>query len=258
MKIMNYLDKNHVVRKIDIAIYVPEGSGTAVHKNRQSHGIAFIESGNKEFVFSDGTVCDVCKNDILYLPKHSDYEIITKAPGNTYCINYHQDDDDEICLPFYLSIPNCDELLKSFQNAENTWRRVKDGREYRVMSELYKILYEIKRAKSAPYLPKSKQNMLAPAIDYIHKHYTDELINVKYLSELCEMSYDYFRRIFESFYGCSPIKYINDLKLKRAKELLISGMYSVSEAALQSGFSDISHFSRFFKKNVGVLPSQYK
>ena len=54
------------------------------------------------------------------------------------------------------------------------------------------------------------------------------------------------------------MKYINDLKLKRAKELLISGLYSVSEAAVQAGFSDLSYFSRFFKENVGVSPNEYK
>ena len=62
---------------------------------------------------------------------------------------------------------------------------------------------------------------------------------------------------FEKLYGVTPIKYINALKLSRAKELLSSGMYSVSEAAYHSGFSDVSHFSRFFKEHVGVLPGEY-
>ena len=247
-----------VITGIDIAIRVPVGGGTAIHKNRASHGLAFITAGEKRFVFSNGTVCDVKENDIIYLPKHSDYEIFTKSPGDTYCINYHVENDGVIRHPFSLSVRNPEIVLRAYQDAESTWLRVKSGREYRVMSELYKIFYEIERTRSSPYFPKDKQMLLKPAIDHIHKHYTDELISVSRLSEECGISYDYFRRIFEDFYGCSPIKYINVLKLERAKELLRSGMYTVSEAAFHSGFSDVSHFSRFFKENVGVLPSQYR
>ena len=47
-------------------------------------------------------------------------------------------------------------------------------------------------------------------------------------------------------------------QMKRAKELLSSGLYSVAEAAFNAGFSDLSHFSRFFKDNVGVSPSEYR
>ena len=108
-----------------------------------------------------------------------------------------------------------------------------------------------------PYLPKTKQIILQPAVEYIHKHYTEELIDVQKLSALCGISYDYLRQLFEKFYGVSPIKYINGLKLKRAKELLSSGLYSVREAAQHAGFSDLSHFSRFFKANVGVSPNKY-
>ena len=82
-------------------------------------------------------------------------------------------------------------------------------------------------------------------------------ISVEKLSKLCGFSYEYFRKLFHNCYGCSPVKYINDLKLKRAKELLSSGFYTISDTALQSGFFDVSYFSRFFKKNVGISPIEY-
>ena len=78
------------------------------------------------------------------------------------------------------------------------------------------------------------------------------------LAQMCGVSETYFRRIFLNAKGCSPIDYINNLKLSRAKELLGSGMYSISEVAEQSGFHDESYFSRFFKKQTGVAPSKYK
>ena len=123
--------------------------------------------------------------------------------------------------------------------------------------ELYKIFYELNVQYFMPYVPETKRNLLEPAIEYINKNYTNEIINIEKLSELCGISYEYFRRLFKNFYGYSPIKYINELKLKRAKELLNSGVCTVSEVAMLSGFSNISFFSRYFKKEVGVPPSEY-
>ena len=63
---------------------------------------------------------------------------------------------------------------------------------------------------------------------------------------------------FKSFYGISPIEYINNLKIILAKELLESNMYSVTEAAIRAGYTEMSHFSREFKKATGVSPIEYK
>jgi AraC-like DNA-binding protein len=166
--------------------------------------------------------------------------------------------DEENFAPFVLSFTNNEQILNAYKAAEKAWRSAQNDREYKVLSELYKILHEMSHAKALPYLPETKQALIQPALDYIHKNYTKELINAQNLAELCGISYDYLRQLFEKFYGLTPIKYINALKLTRAKELLDSGMYSVSEAAYHSGFSDVSHFSRFFKASVGVLPSEYR
>jgi AraC-like DNA-binding protein len=74
---------------------------------------------------------------------------------------------------------------------------------------------------------------------------------------MCGITPEYFRKIFKSFYGSSPLIYINNLKITRAKELFESGMYSVSEVAAHSGYSDISYFSREFKSATGLSPTEY-
>ena len=252
----SFLSENHIVTKIVLAICVPAGSASAIHKNRPSHGLALNCGGEKHYAFDDGQTFTVKENDLIYLPKYSNYEVKFVSPGDTYCINF-QCLDENIFSPFVLHLSNAQEILQAYQNAEKVWKRAKTHREYSVLSELYEIFYIIQKKQDTPYFPKTKQNLIKPAIDYIHKNYTEELINMQHLSELCGMSYEYFRRLFHQFYGCSPVKYINDLKLSRAKELLSCRLYSVSEAGLLSGFSDFSHFSRFFKKNTGVTPSEY-
>ncbi len=252
----DFIQQKHIVTEILLACFVPPEDRGAVHKNRPSHGLAFNCAGEKTYRFDDGTVCVVKENNIIYLPKGSNYTVSATVPGHVWCINFQTLSKDTF-PPFTLHFYSDEEVLNAYKSAEKAWRAAKEDREYTVISSLYKILYEIGKVNAAPYLPETKQELIQPAIEHIHKFYTKELINTQHLAALCGMSYDYLRQLFKKFYGLSPIKYINELKLKRAKELLSSGMYSVSEAAYHSGFSDLSHFCRFFKANTGVLPSEY-
>lgn len=252
----NFFDGFRCVSEVVLAIFVPTSACDAIHKNRPSHGLAFNCGSEVKYAFDDGTVYSVEENDIIYLPKHSNYKVHFNGEVKTYCINFQLLHEDEFS-PFVIHASHTEEILRAYKNAEKTWIRAKEGREYLALSELYKILYELQKISNLPYLPESKRELIKPAVDYIHKHYTDELISVEKLSALCGISYDYLRKLFEKLYGCSPIKFINGLKLKRAKELLSSGLYSVSEVTFLAGFSDLSHFSRFFKKNEGVSPSDY-
>ncbi len=255
----NFFDEKDTVTEIVLAILVKRGEGNSVHKNRLSHGLAMNFGGAKTYTFDSGERLTIDHGEIIYLPKGSNYTVSILQPceTETYCINYQIADENKKATPFSVRIKHVEEVLKGYQRAESAWRRKKEGANLLCKGELYKIIYEVSREKNTPYLPERKAEIIQPAMEYIHKNYTEELISVKNLSELCGISYEYFRRLFEKFYGVSPIKYINDLKIKRAKELLLSGLYSVSDAAFASGFSDLSHFSRFFKANEGMWPSEY-
>ena len=251
-----FIKTNHNITDIVLACWVAPGMGGAVHKNRLSHGLALNCTGEKVYVFSDGRTYFVKEHDFIYLPKNSTYMVTTTAPGGTYCINF-QWVESVAFDPFVFHLKNTNEAIQAYKSAERAWRSKRDGYELLCKSELYKILYILRNSQARPYSPNSKQVLLEPALSYIYEHYTDESISVEKLSELCGFSYEYFRKLFHSCYGCAPVKYINGLKLKRAKELLTSGLYSVSETALQAGFFDLSYFSRCFKKNLGVSPSEY-
>ena len=125
------------------------------------------------------------------------------------------------------------------------------------MAELYNIFYTVSKEYHAQYVSKNQLAVIKPAVDYIHENYTDTLLNISSLPQMCRVTPEYFRKIFKNIYGTSPVKYINNLKITHAKELLESKMFSVTEAALKSGYTDTSHFSREFKKATGITPSEY-
>ena len=68
----------------------------------------------------------------------------------------------------------------------------------------------------------------------------------------------YFCRIFKNITGSTVIKYLNMYRCMKARELLSSGKYTVSEAALECGFENMSYFSKTYKAYSGSVPSMAK
>ena len=155
--------------------------------------------------------------------------------------------------PFKISPKNPSETLLAFRSAENAWRTKFPGYFEKASEKLYRIIGQMKAEMTAEYMPNEKTALIAPAVSYINENYTSEAISISHLSELCGVSEVYFRKIFKNVYGSSPLKYINSLKLSRARDLIHSGLYSVKDAAFMSGFFDDSYFSREFKKFYKIL-----
>ena len=93
-------------------------------------------------------------------------------------------------------------------------------------------------------------------MEYIEKNYKTNIKNDE-LASLCRLSVVYFRKLFTEVTGTSPIAYIQETRIKKAKEMLKSDYNSIAEISKSLGYSNIYHFSREFKKHVGIPPSKY-
>lgn len=69
---------------------------------------------------------------------------------------------------------------------------------------------------------------------------------------------DYFSRLFKTFTGQRPVTYILGKRIERAQYLLATSRFAYSEIAAQTGFDNLSYFSKSFKKLTGMSPSAYK
>jgi AraC-like DNA-binding protein len=84
----------------------------------------------------------------------------------------------------------------------------------------------------------------------------DENHSLTSLAAEAAMSPFYFARVFSELVGEPPHRYLLRVRLRRAAQLLRTGA-SVTEAALKSGFPDVNHFSKTFRRRFGVPPSRY-
>jgi len=251
-----FMEHDFTISDITTCCYVPVGAGKPVHKNRHSNGLALHLSGQKRYTFESGESIDVFENDMIFLPKGSNYHVTSLSPGDCYAINF-QCPGDLRSPPFSLHCHNAAPLIDAFSSATKHWKRKNEDYKLKCFSELYHILYHFKREYRLDYFANSKQDLIAPAVKYIQNNYTGEVISVSKLAGLCRISEVYLRKLFNEVYGTSPLKYINNMKIELAKELLLSRLYSVSDITALTGFSDECVFSREFKKSTGLSPRAF-
>jgi AraC family transcriptional regulator len=99
-------------------------------------------------------------------------------------------------------------------------------------------------------LPRSK---LVRAVEYIQDQLDTDL-TVSRIAQAVYMSPHHFKRLFKQSTGQSPYQYVVEARVRKAKELLTTGKFTISEAACHVGFVDQSHLTRHFKRVFGLPP----
>jgi AraC-like DNA-binding protein len=141
-----------------------------------------------------------------------------------------------------------------FQKIFVCWVGKKEGYYFRCISLLYEILAQIQKTEHRPTLPHKK---IQPAVDAILNGFLREELSVGALADRCGISESYFKRLFKEKYGISPKRYIIQLKINHACDLLRLSRYSISQIAEICNFSDVYFFSRQFKQYMGISPSEF-
>src|SRR5882724_11992762 len=106
---------------------------------------------------------------------------------------------------------------------------------------------------------KKKIPAWAQELKEIIQDHIDTSLSLKEISKGLEISPSYLSREFSKYFeDLSFGEYIRKQRIDKAKELMQSSNYSLTEIAYLTGFSDQSHFTRIFKKNTGQNPSAFK
>ncbi|MGQ8337174.1 AraC family transcriptional regulator [Sunxiuqinia sp. A32] len=86
----------------------------------------------------------------------------------------------------------------------------------------------------------------------------EKQLEMEQIAKDYNIGYSYFRKMFKNYTGVSPHKYHLELKIMRAKELLLATDKSVKEISYDLGFQSIHYFSRLFKNKVGKSPTDLR
>lgn len=109
---------------------------------------------------------------------------------------------------------------------------------------------------TSPLICSAISREINAAIEYMEQNYSKS-ITLNDLSIVTGLNKYTFLRSFTLQRGITPYQYLSTIRVGRAKQLLEAGVSPI-QAAIQTGFSDQSHFTRFFKNFIGLTPKQYQ
>lgn len=193
-------------------------------------------------------------DNMVILPMGCSYEWTCTKAGH-YAVAEFQSDLRCDCI-FRFPVKNGDKILRILKDLEYKRSLKKPMYEIESIRDVYTVILMLTEAKQKKYVPTEKAQKLAPAVEYIAKNFNKDLRNDD-LARLTRISTVYFRKLFAEVYGISPMNYVKELRIKKAKEMLKSDYGSITDIALSLGYSTIYDFSRDFKKHTGVSPSKY-
>lgn len=130
--------------------------------------------------------------------------------------------------------------------------------ELAIKANLYWLFYHMYSNHMISVRSVSEDNeRIKLALDYIAKNYIED-ISVSKLSELCGYSEYYFVRLFKHITGVKCTEYLNNYRLNKAGEALLSYDEAIVDIAYKCGYNNISYFNKQFKEAYGMTPKEYR
>lgn len=229
-----------------------------------------VDSTNDSYIMQEGDLLLINSGTIHSMPALEGERLIFQADFSML----HSISDVETVLN---SIPPI--LLITSENAPDIHEKLRDllleiRREYfsdslLISASIYSLLLEMFVLIGRKYMGEG----IRPDVTYSkQKEYTAKFLYVShYIQEHCteDLTLDaaaaiagfskfHFTRLFKDFTGTSYYKYLNRKRIEHAEKLLIDPEISVTEVALQSGFSSLSAFIRMFKIVKGCTPTEFR
>ena len=114
-----------------------------------------------------------------------------------------------------------------------------------------------RRVSSAVEPEKQEERAITGITRYLQEHLAEE-ISLSVLAEQFHLNPQYISQLFKSEIGVNFLVYLTNIRMEKAKKLLLSTALSIAEVAEQSGYGDYRVFTKVFKKSEGITPSQYR
>ena len=201
---------------------------------------------------------------LFLLPANSRQTLYT-TKGNTvkkywfHCsLPCHGKDLTELIqLPYFINVDDISYVEGLFQKILNYEKDTSLAAKLEQKADILRLLsYYIRLSEvSVPQIYNDSRVLLVTS--YINEHLSSD-ITVKELGDLLHFHPNYFIRFFKEMTGFTPLEYINNQRIEKAKHLLMDGNAVIQDIAARIGFRSSYYFSRYFKKKTGLSPTEYQ
>ena len=256
------MEKTIIVKEIHSIIFVgkheyPEKKTIFSPRELSYQELIYNFSGDLTIEFNAQTLRTL-PNTIRYLPSGTCNKYVVDRKEYGECIDIFFAADKLLFNEAFVVDTKNEKLPLLFKKVFSLWIQKSEGYYMECISLLYKILAEMQKTN---YLSDSLFQKIKPAVEYIQENFrSTEPITAEKLVSLCGVSYSYIKKIFALKYKISPKRYILQLKMNYACDLLnyTATHYTVSQVAESCGYNDIYTFSRQFKTEFGISPTDFR
>lgn len=262
-------------------LFTWKGTRTAAEEQYHCHDIselAFVLSGTGKYRI-EGRIYEVSEGDLLVFKPGVHHQALyvpeAEAPATEFFVGFCDvrlpgREPGDMPLPGGGYILHTGGELRqrifhicSSMEAESAvcWQ----GRYHMLKAYLTQLLLLILKEQSP--MPRSKRGcsfesmnrkyIVEQIVSYFEDHYSEK-ISLDTIAENMYLSPFYISRIFKSETGDTPIRHLINIRLERARELLVQEEIPIQEVAAAVGYGDAYHFSKLFKKYYGKSPSQVR
>ena len=241
---------------------------TLYKKRRNMSGFVYCISGRGEFSFDKG-IYFLEPGELMFLSSNSSYTVRRRGDEEFLhiTVNFDMEMPHVSETSIFSDIINgigCENMKTSdtarlgnlMEKLLGVWKSKPLGYRLSAKSVIYEIMGEYFVSVIRKYRKDTGYSKIYSAKKYIDEHFTED-IRISDLSNMCSMSETHFRRVFFKLMGITPTEYKNNKRILKAKDLLLSGDYSILETAKIVGIDDANYFSRIFKKKTGFSPREY-
>ncbi|MDP4092774.1 MAG: AraC family transcriptional regulator [Bacillota bacterium] len=264
------LQKTKIRTCNNIVLFKPLVYIGGIKFNVTDYHIVIPSENTPEALFNNTRIC-VGQRKILTVNPGDTVSCINKAPAKPYYslmikpdllhkiaeeMNFPGDVRFENFLnPFSIELFQMFKCLERESNRPDRLNLMLDSLEIQIATLLIRE-FKTNMKLYTPHL-QDADSYIRLALEYIQTYFSSNIT----LDDICKeihVSNYHFIRMFRMKVGMTPHRYLLKVRIEKAKELLSTNHYSVTETAMLCGFESVPHFSDTFKKLTGYSPVDYK
>ncbi len=202
---------------------------------------------------------------VLFPGQWHSYQPVKETGWNEYYIGFEGSIIDSIIEKSFISEQNQvldigtnEELINLFLTAIRVAKEDKKSAQQYLAGIAFHILGMILSLSQNKSYDANESTQVIERAKIIMRENIHKDIDVKEIASNLGTSYSWFRKFFKEYTGYPPAQYFQELKLRKAKELLTETSLPIKEIAYELNFSSIEYFLSFFKQRVRITPSEYR
>lgn len=242
---------------LNAGLFISHGRGGHLTRVINSTELIFVAKGTLD-MFEENKEFHLKANDALILFPGRKHGGLTPYTPETsfYWLHFNTNEAEKGSdIPQQVTLEKPDRMKELFRSFLNSQANGESGGTHGVLL-IMQMLNEMISSQSVKASGEGAV-LASKAISYITSHAFED-ISTSSVAEKLNCNPDYLGRIFRKATGKSIVDMIHDLRIRKARQLLLDSNSNIDETAEECGFNDTSYFRKIFIKHTGISPSSYR